>query len=168
MVAGIVISADGSRVKGACVRTNQEGRFRLTLRPGKYVVRAKDEADGYPDPMFLLSSDPSAKFPEIDVRESDLSDVRVMLGSRGGILEGEIRDDNGGLPIPGAKVTIRDAHNPAAFVEIFSNADGHFQFTVPARPVSVSAMARGYKTSPAEDVMLSNGDHRVVHISLEK
>jgi hypothetical protein len=182
-VSGIVTSADGSTVEGACVsalpmesnagnsgcnRTDQQGRFRLTLRPGRYVLRAKDEATGYPDPMFLLSSDPAAGFPEIVVSESDVSGVKVVLGSRGGTLDGEIRDSNSGLPISGAKVTIRDKHNPAAYVEVFSDANGRFQFTVPAKPVSVSATAKGYKSSSKEEVVLSGGQHRTLDIHLEK
>jgi|SRR5579872_179056 len=182
-VTGIVTSADGSRVEGACVsalptesnagnstciNTDQEGRFKLTLRPGKYQLRAKDESAGYPDPMFLLSADPTARFPEIVVGESDVSGVKVVLGLKGGILEGEVRDSSSGLPISGAKLTIADLNNPAAYVEVFSNKDGRFQFTVPGRPVSVSATARGYKPAEVQEFTVSAGQHRTLDISLEK
>jgi hypothetical protein len=182
-VTGIVTTADGSRVEGACVsalptesnagnstctNTDQEGRFKLMLRPGKYQLRAKDETAGYPDPMFLLSADPTARFPEIVVGASDVSGVRVVLGLRGGILEGEVRDSSSGLPISGAKLTITDLHNPAAYVEVFSNKDGRFQFTVPGRPLTVSATARGYKPAEVREFTVSAGQHCTVDINLEK
>ena len=182
-VSGIVTRGDGFTAQGACVsalpaesnagnasciETDPQGRFQLMLRPGTYVLKAKDEAAGYPDPMFLLSSDPAAEFPEIVVRESDVSGVRVVLGSRGGILNGEIRDRNSRRPIAGAKVTVRDKNNPDAYVEVFSDGNGHFQFTVPAKPLSVSATAKSYKNTNAGEVVLSGGQNRRIDINLEK
>jgi Carboxypeptidase regulatory-like domain len=100
-VLGVVTDVNGSVVAGASVtavpveeggnggdlawvHTDNGGGFRLLLKPGRYVIRAKDEADGYPDPSFLLCSDPRANFPQVSVEGLDVSDVRVVLGTRGG------------------------------------------------------------------------------------
>lgn len=182
-VAGVVIGADGSKIQGACViaspsgnsagslsciQTDQEGRFTVKLRPGTYLIRARDDRQGYPDPMYLLSSDPTAKFPEIVVGESDISGVTVTLGAKGGVLEGYVRDAESLAPIASAKVTISDARNPAAYVEVFSNKDGHFQFTVPAKPLFVSTMAAGYKRAKTTEIALAGGENRDLEIELDR
>jgi len=180
-VAGVVTGIDGSEAPRACVsarpvgpsagnmgctEADEHGAFTMRLRPGEYIMRAKDEAEGYPDPNFLLSTDPSAKFPRVVIGQSDVSGVRVVLGARGGVLEGRVRDKATGLPIVGAKVTISDARAPAAYVEVFSNKDGAFQFTVPARPVIVSAAATSYEKGRPEEVALSGGRHVSIEINL--
>jgi hypothetical protein len=148
-VTGIVTGAGGSNVEGACVLAlrvepsgsagnvgctpaNRDGTFKIKLRPGRYVIRARGA--GYPDPNFLLSADPSSRFPEINVGGSDISGLNVVVGSKGGTLEGEVRDRTTGLPIRSAEITIRDAHDSKAFVEVFSDAAGHFRFTFQAGP----------------------------------
>lgn len=187
VVSGVVTNADGSTAMNASVeamsipsenssgsstqltwvKTNSEGKFRISLLPGRYQFRAKDETDGYPDPNFLLSADPSAKFPEILVEHADVSGVRVSLGARGGILEGDLRDEATQMFVPKGKVTIRDARNPEALVEVFGDAKGHFQFTVPSKPILISATAPGYtKTSFREELTLSAREHRAIIIKL--
>jgi Carboxypeptidase regulatory-like domain len=150
------------------IAADDQGIFSMNLPPGRYRIRAKDEANGYPDPTFMLSSDSTAKFPEVLLRRGDEEKVQVVLGLRGGILDGEVRDSNSGLPILRAKVAIRDKINPSAYVEVFSDAKGHFQFTVPAKPVSVSVTATGYESAPAEEITLSGGQHRALDFNLKK
>jgi Carboxypeptidase regulatory-like domain len=180
-VAGVVMRVDGSEVPGACVsaravgasagnmgctKTDEHGAFTMRLRPGEYVIRAKDEAEGYPDPSFLLSADPTAKFPQVVVGQSDISGVHVTLGAKGGVLEGKVQDEATRLPIVGAKITISDARSPGAYVEVFSKKDGGFQFIVPAKPVFIFATAIGYENGRAEEVALSGGQHRSIEIDL--
>jgi len=182
-VEGIVAKVDGSKMAGACVlasvvdssagnlgcvQTDKAGRFAMRLRPGRYVIRAKDEAEGYPDPLFLFSADPTAKFPEIVVGESDISDLRVTLGARGGVLEGNVLDRATRLPIAGAKVRISNAREPSAYVEVFSDKDGRFQFAVPAKPIFLSTTATEYKNVRTGELVLSGGQYRIVEIELER
>ncbi len=183
-ITGIVTSADGPRVSNACVyawpiagsgnaghlgctQTDKDGAFEITLPPGRYAIRAKSETDAYPDPNFLLCADPRSDFPEIVVDGSDITGLRVILGSRGGILEGDIRDELTQLPIVRAKVTISDARDPAAYVEIFSNKTGHFRFTVPGKRLSLSVTATGYKDKRIGDVSVANGERRSFAIELQ-
>jgi hypothetical protein len=186
IVSGSVIGSDGSRVANASVeiipvtsggtagavnwiRTNDLGEFRVAVRPGHYQMRAKDEADGYADPNFLLSREIAANFPDVIVDDKDVQDVRVRLGLKGGVVEGEVRDVTSQIPIAGAKVTIRDARSLNAFVEVFTNQAGRFQFTVPPKPIVVSATARGYSTGSfahGSSLLLSEGEHRDVILAL--
>ncbi len=183
-VRGVVANSEGLKMEGACVLalqlnhasaagnlacqpTDPNGEFKLRLPPGKYVIRAKDEAEGYPDPNFLFSADSRANFPEIVVGTSDILGLRVTLGPRGGVLEGDVLDGATGLAIGGAKITISDAKAPA-FVEVFSNKRGHFQFTVPRKAVSVCAVAPGYRSSRAEELLLSGGQRQSVRFELQQ
>ena len=187
IVEGKVVSPDGAPVPSSSVeafpiqdggfvgsltwtRTDDKGNFRLNLRGGRYEIRAKDEEQGYPDPNALLSHDPNALFPEISVSEENISGVQVRLGPKGGILEGSVNDITTHGAIAQAKITIRDTKRPKAFVEVFSDKDGHFRFTVPSRPLSISASAPGYKTAKFPEggpVTLSGGEHRFFAIDLD-
>src|SRR5271167_3292100 len=90
VVSGVVTDAAGSEVAHASIealpragaepvgtvgdrpnpwiQANAHGRFTISLFPGRYKIRAKDESDGYPDPVFMLNSDPAARLPEISVQ----------------------------------------------------------------------------------------------------
>jgi hypothetical protein len=163
-------SSGGSTAQFTWVTADNRGRYRISLSPGKYEIRAKDEADGYPDPNFLLSADPSANFPEISVEEADVSGIRVSLGAKGGVLEGDLRNEATQGTVPKGKVIIRDARTPEVFVEVFADTTGHFQFTVPHKPILISATAPGYaKTSFAdgEELTFSEGERRSIIIELK-
>lgn len=186
-IAGVVIAPDGIAVPTASVeavrlpgdkddltanqlrwtQTDNEGRFRLTLAPGRYEIRAKDEMGGYPDPNFLLSSDPSTAFPVINVDGRDLSDIKVRLGAKGGILEGELLDRATRSPVAKGKVTIADARNPQIFVEVFVGKEGRFRFAVPNKPVKISGSAPGYLVASfGQTITLAGGEHRQVTLDL--
>jgi len=149
---------------------DEHGRFSINLPLGRYKIRAKDEMDGYPDPLYWLNADPSAAFPEIVVGQKDISDVRVMLGSRGAMIGGEVRD-NTGARVRKAKVRISDADHPQAYVEVFTNDMGEFRLTVPAKPIVIQATAAGYSSSivsgGSNAFTPSSGERRKVDIQLE-
>jgi hypothetical protein len=185
-VSGVVVSSAGLPVPGAQVdvmalgtsgsvgrpiwaQTDSNGEFHVLVQPGRYQIRAKDEADGYPDPNFLLSYDSGAKFPEIVVADKSIQGLKVGLGARGGTLEGSIYDEVTRMPIGNAKVTIKDARSPSAYVEVFTNNAGRFQFAVPPKPITLSAIAPGYATAyyqNSETLLLSDGEHRSVSLPL--
>ena len=116
----------------------------------------------------MLNDDPTANYPEISVKQQDILGLRVTLGRRGGILEGTLVDESG-EPIPRGKVTIRDAANSHAYVEIFTDESGRFRFTVPSKPLLVRADADGYKAASvasSSELTLSNGEHRKILLTL--
>jgi len=134
-----------------------------------YKIRAKDEVDGYPDPVYLLNADPTARFPEVPVEGQDVPGVRVTLGARGGILDGTVRDASTHRPIAHGKITIQDVRNPDAYVEVFADKEGHTQFAVPSRPLRISATADTYTPFSYEDgkeVTLSPGERRTILLEL--
>lgn len=149
------------------IKADTDGHFRLTVEPGKYEIRGKAEAEGYPDSDSLLAHDPEASFPTITVGKDEVRGVVVRLGRRGGILEGDITNANTGNPVPNAKVRISDIAKPEAFVEVFADKSGYFSWTVPPKTVAVSATAPGYKTRSGPEVMLSGGEHQKILIDLE-
>jgi hypothetical protein len=66
-------------------------------------------------------------------------------------------------------VTIRDARRHEVFVEVFANDGGHFQFTVPNRPVRIFATAPGYEATGygnEAELTLSQGERRSVTLDL--
>jgi hypothetical protein len=170
VVEAVPVIQDGLAGSFHWTSTDQRGRFQLTLYKGRYQIRAKNESEGYPDPNFLLGSDPVALFPEVDVAGQDISGLEVRLGSRGGILEGDLREARTLRQIPNGKISICDIKRREVCVELSANESGHFQFTVPGRPVVVSAGATGYKTAPFDrgaPVTLSGGVRRQIEIELE-
>ena len=187
-VRGAVVAPDGSEIPDAQVAAfavptgalgvagtlhwtsaDSHGRFRLVLPRGRYVIRAKAEQAGYPDTSALLSADPTARFPTISVEQSDVSGVVVILGKKGAVLEGYAYDARSKTAIAGSKVTLLDARNPHAIVELTPDKSGHFQFTVPSKPILVFASAPGYKTARlanGQPVTLSSGEHRAISLEL--
>jgi hypothetical protein len=186
-VSGTVVDPRGSPVPGAFVealpitkggfaaslswkKTDDHGKFSLSLGEGRYEIRAKDESEGYPDPNALLSVNADALFPEISVSDRELRGIKVRLGPKGGTLDGDVRDKTTEKPISKAKITIRDPRNPQAFVEVFADKDGRFQFTVPPKAVVVSVTAPGYETGYFEngrELDLSGGERRTITLEVE-
>jgi hypothetical protein len=186
-IAGVVLDQEGAPVPYSSVeafpvqdggfvgnlaweKADDRGNFSMNLREGRYEIRAKDESEGYPDPNALLSVDPSALFPEVTVSRQDILGVRVKLGPKGGILEGDVRDRVTQSPVPKAKVKICDSKRPGSFVEVFTDRTGHFQFTVPSRSLLISAVAQGYENTrfdKGNTVTLSAGERRSVVLELE-
>lgn len=152
------------------VAADNSGSFSLTLVPGRYRIRAKDEVDGYPDPSFWLGLDREARFPEIAVGATDIAGIEVVLGAQGGVLNGQVQGARTHGPIAGAKIRIEDARNSDSYVEVFTNGTGHFRYTVPSKPILISATAPGYERtefSTGVEVTLSPGEHREIVLELE-
>jgi hypothetical protein len=152
------------------IQADSRGRFGISVSPGRYKISARDDVDGYPDPAYWLNADPTAIFPEVTIGQKDVANLRVVLGKRGGILAGEVIDQTARKPIPNGKVAIVDARNKGAYVEVFADAYGQFQFTVPSKLVLVSATAPRYKAAAfaaGAGVTLSGGEHRQIVFELE-
>ncbi|HKW25876.1 MAG TPA: carboxypeptidase-like regulatory domain-containing protein [Terriglobales bacterium] len=186
-VSGSVINLDGIPVASALVTVmglgdhggagqllttavDANGRFRIALAPGRYVIRAKDEAHGYPDPNFLFSADPRARFPDIIVGDADISGLKVILAAKGGIIDGILRDRVSLRLIPNGKVVLRDAANPDVLVQLSADRNGRFEFAVPNKPILISGVAPGYTSTlfaDGEPLTLSGGERRDVSMTLQ-
>jgi Carboxypeptidase regulatory-like domain len=147
--------------------TGADGRFKINVAAGRYRIAAKNEPMGYPDPTYLVNSDPSGSFPFVTA-EQDVSGVVVKLGTQGGVITGEVKSSDTNSPIPRAKITVRDLRN-GSFAEYFADDQGRFSFAIPARPVLISADAPGYSRSVYQNgsgVSLSGGDKRTITLTL--
>jgi hypothetical protein len=82
-VEAVPIDSEGFVGNLTWTQTDDHGNFRLHLREGRYEIRGKKEADGYPDPNSLLSVDLNAVFPEVVVSKRDIEKVEVRLGREG-------------------------------------------------------------------------------------
>jgi hypothetical protein len=115
--------------------------------------------------------DPSARFPTISVAQSDISGVQVVLGAKGGILVGDLRDRQSHGAISHGKVILRDARNSNGFVELTTDVQGRFQFTVPNKAFTIFATAPGYKAAHfmnGQSLTLSAGEQRNITIELNR
>lgn len=169
-VAAFPISAEGSAGDIHWIKTDESARFQLDLSKGRYLIRAKDEADGYPDPSFRLNLDSSRKFPEIEITDKALENVDVVLGARGGFVSGVVDDADTHQALAGTKIRFQDAQDSDTYVEVFTDREGHFKYTVPSKPILISAVASGYKGTAFNNgaaVTLSPGEHRSIDIELE-
>jgi len=163
--------ADGFAGSHHWVRADERGWFNLQLSPGRYKIVAKRESEGYPDPSFIFNSDKTAVFPEVSVENSDISGVRVRLGTRGGFLYGTLRSQRDRNPVPHGTVTIRDARNTAAYVQLFTDSGGHFKLAIPSKPVVVSGTAPGHigaSFGKGQELTLLPGEHVSLVIELDQ
>jgi hypothetical protein len=185
VISGVVLDSSGVPVGGASVEafpleqmgfignlhwvaTSDDGTFRLSVSPGRYEIRGKHEAQGYPDPNAMLAVDPKAVFPKVTATAHQEWKTKVRLGDRGGIIEGNVRDSETGRPIPNSKVTIRSRGKPQAFVEVFTDGSGRFSYTVPPKLVVISAVANGYAQGFETEVRVSGGERGTVDITLQR
>lgn len=149
------------------VKADQNGDFLLSLSPGQYEIRGKNETGGYPDPNSLFAVSPKAVFPLVTVEREPLRGVQVRLGPRGGVLEGNIRDADTAKPISEAKVLIRAVGNPERFVDLSATESGRFEYAIPPKAVIVCASGNGYRSSCGTEINLSGGEHRSIVVQLE-
>jgi hypothetical protein len=150
------------------IGADNHGRFQLIVSSGRYVIRAKSDEAGYPDPNWAAFSDPTARFPMVTVDASGVSGVVVRLGEKGAFLQGTVYDAESGAPIANAKLTLRDARGHG-WLELSCQKDGHFQYVAPSKPILISAVAPGYKPANfagGKAVTFASGDHRTSSLAL--
>ena len=114
------------------VAADRSGSFSLTLAPGRYRLKAKDEVDGYPDPSFWVGVDPRAKFPVIAVGTTDIVGVKVVLGAPRRCPKWPGPRCPESHPVAGAKIRIEDARNSDAYVEVSPAGLGTSDIRLPA------------------------------------
>jgi hypothetical protein len=152
------------------VQIDGEGIFKLAVNPGRYRILAKSERDGYPDPTFFLNFDPTSVFPLVNVGGKSIAGAKVVLGRRGAFVEGTVRNASNHVAIRGAKVKFELVANSVAFVEVFTDANGRFQFAIPAKPIRVTVSANGFKEVAIDGgagMALSSGERRTLLTELK-
>lgn len=149
---------------------DSQGAFHLKLPPGAYKIEAKAELSGYPIPGSMLTADSTSEFPIVTVSQTDIRDVRVVMGAKGGMLQGIIRNHRTHEAVAKAMVKISDAGDADSFVETSADERGRFHFTVPSKSIAVFASAAGYREGPYQggsEFVLSPGERRSIVIELD-
>jgi hypothetical protein len=97
--------------------------------------------------------------------------VQVVLGAKGGILVGDLRDRQSHRAISQGKVILRDARDSNGFVELTTDVQGRFQFTVPNKAFTIFATAPGYMAvyfMNGQPITLSGGEQRTITLELNQ
>jgi hypothetical protein len=127
-------------------RTDQEGKFSIEpVKPGLHKICAHKEEDGYPDPFSSFYPDAAADFPEVNVRDGQITDgVIVRLGHRYEKLLVSAVDTENRSVIKHATLRMSLISNPIISKGLAADATGHFTILVPSAPASIKISATGY------------------------
>lgn len=163
-IEGHVYDPDGKLISGANVyaeRTDalmsralfgvsdENGKFLIEyLSPGRYIVYASKESDGYPITTSSFYYTEHITFPEIIVNERQVtSNVKVNLGAKVPKLILRITDAETNKPIRSAHIILQHADNPNYFyssnVSPLGNED--LEILVPAIPFTMEISAPKYR-----------------------
>lgn len=126
--------------KPSCTKTDADARYQLDdLRLGAYFVTAS--AAGF------LSSAPPGASPLVLAAQSHRG-VDIVLAPGGALLAGVVLDAAGGV-VPNARVRAVRMLEPLTALEVESDAQGHFELSVPPGEIGLFAEADGYAQGSA-------------------
>jgi Carboxypeptidase regulatory-like domain len=163
-IEGVVLDAEGRSLVSAKVSilseecavigveptatTDDQGHFLLRGVPiGLNGVYAQKPEDGYPDTTAAIYLDASVPPPKVTVRSAEtVTGVVVRLGTKAGLLSGEVVDKESSQPVVTARVRISIPDNERIMLSMGVDRNGRFQLLLPARPVSFVVSAPGYNT----------------------
>ena len=119
--------------------SDRDGRFRFEdARPGEHLVSASA-------PGFVATFSPT-----FALRARERKQVPLTLSPGGELLQGRVLDEGGG-PIPGARVTARITlsggglgDGPARLVQTLADGEGRYRLALSPREYTVRAEADGY------------------------
>jgi len=190
-ITGVVVTEDGQPVEHAYVCTTiyeqhgsttgchgysgKNGEFELDHWPmGTLSLFAIKPEDGYTDATKRLTAKVTLS------PQAPVAAVRVMLGSKVGVLTASVRDKNTGMPVEDVTLTYisldASIRGCALGVNRSEYSGSSLEITVPtATDVIVFASSPGYKTWFYTDVSndsrpvlhLQSGERRSVEIELE-
>ena len=92
------------------------------------------------------------------------------MGRKGAVLVGRVLDKASQEAVHQAKITIRDAKRPEAYVELFTDKRGLFRFTAPSKPLIVFVTSDQYRAiylDNSGEWTPSSGERRTVTFELE-
>jgi len=147
--ADVLAVAIGIRDRGrtARVRASRQGQFSLGLdRPGRYVVLASQEKEGYASAFFPTYGVPAVPLPEVFVDESQtLHSVVIRLGPKPGKFAGRVFDAVTGQPVEKGQVELQVRSLSNALLRQRPYSRGQFQFWAPPSLFSLRVSAPGYE-----------------------
>jgi Carboxypeptidase regulatory-like domain len=173
-ISGHVYDSEGHPLQGARVipfplergmsgllptaESDSEGAYRLNLPAfGKTRICASKKDAGYPDTSMLIFVSGKENEPEVNVAVgSRLYDVDIHLPDPDGSLDITVTDQNTGLVIPRARITLRREEDPSVMYSTDIGSNGHFHLELPNRPIQIEITAGGYEPSIYKDAISGN------------
>ena len=128
--------------------TDEKGRFFLDgVLPGRHMVYASKEDQGYPDTFFaFFVADPEA-VPKVSVSDKQVTQgVDIRLGEKAAKLVGRVMDARTGQPVEDAEIIFYRADNPSISYTTGPNeSEGRFRRLIPSIPFKIKVSAPGYE-----------------------
>ena len=134
-----------------CSPSNDDGAFRLeVLEAGTYSVFGSKEEAGYPLTISGFHRQEGVHVPKVSIKPGQtISGVFVQLGSKAGMIEGEITDATDHKPVSRVTITLRRGDNPQIYYMIGAmerKENGKFKVLVPAIPFTIEVSSLEYET----------------------
>jgi len=158
-----------------CALANDEGRFSIQIeKPGKYVISAHQEKEGYADTSAVAFGPPAVPLPEVEAGENPAQQqVVIYLGPKAGKLIGHVIDAETSLPIESGKIELCQRTPQSVFIMHASIYKGDVQLLVPTTPFTLKVSAAGYRdwngnavSSEPGVFVIGSGDVQELEISL--
>jgi len=166
---------DRDRSRIPRVRANREGRFSLRLdQPGRYVILAQQQKEGYASAFFPAYGVPAVPPPEVLADEGQVRQLIVIrLGPKLGRFTGIVLDAETNRPVEKGQVELQVRSDHNALVRQSPYSKGQFQFSAPPSLFNLRVSAEGYqdwygngsKEQP-EFFVVELGDHREITVLL--
>jgi len=175
VVAIAVGDRDRDRSRIPRVPANPEGYFSFRLdQPGRYVILASQQKEGYASAFFPAYGVPAVPPPEVLVDEGEARhSVVIRLGPKLGRFTGKVIDAETNRPVEKGQVELQVHSDHGALVRHPLYFKGQFQFSAPPRLFNLRVSAEGYqdwdgngsKEQP-EFFVVELGDHREITVLL--
>ena len=175
--ADVLSFAVGARdqSKAPPVRANREGQFSLRLnQPGRYVILASQEKEGYAKAFLPAYGVPAVPPPEVDVDEGhSRHSLVIRLGPKLGRLTARVLDAETHRPVEKGQVELQVRSDHNALVRQKPYSKGQFQLSLPPRLFNLRVSAEGYQdwsgngsNEQPEFFVVELGDHREITVLL--
>jgi hypothetical protein len=185
-LTGRVLTPDGLPMPGASVYalsqerpmgrlpmspTDGQGEFRFDdLIPGKYVLSASKEDEGYAPSDSTFHSGGSTQPPEVTIFDGQTTaGVTVYLGPKAARLIGHIVDVATNKPIKnpqGLQMTLRRMDDPESLFITGPDLDGEYSILVPPVPITIEVSAPGREKKRIGPLQLTKEEIRRLDIPL--
>src|SRR5262245_22618789 len=145
--ADVIAVAIGAWDRVSRVRANREGQFSLRLdHPGRYVILAKQEKEGYAGVFNPAWGVPAVPPPEVLVDAyTTRHSVVVRLGPKLGRFIARVVDMETGHPVLAGHVELQVRSDHGAFARETPYSDGRFELVLPPRLFSLKVTSPGYQ-----------------------
>jgi hypothetical protein len=129
-----------------CALADNEGKFSIQIeRPGKYMLSAYQEKEGYADTWVTVFGPSVVPLPEVVVEEGlTQQSVVIHLGPKAGKLFGHVIDAETNLPMESSAIELRQETAQSTFIMHSPCYKGQFQLLVPTTPFTLKVSAAGY------------------------